>query len=74
MTSAIDIKSAALPTLERLGVSVLPEVDPAAVAQTWFGTFTTVGTTFLLNLMPPVNPMPFLNHSLPWMYPPIQAR
>lgn len=39
MTSAIDIKSAALPTLERLGVSVLPEVDPAAVAQAWFGTF-----------------------------------
>ena len=41
MTSAIDIKSAALPTLDRLGVSVLPEVDPAAVAQTWFETFAT---------------------------------
>ncbi len=39
MTSATDIKSAALPTLERLGVSIVPDVDPAAVAQAWFGTF-----------------------------------
>jgi hypothetical protein len=42
MTPAVDIKSAALPTLDRLGVSVLPEVDPAAVAKTWFGTFANL--------------------------------
>jgi hypothetical protein len=39
MTSNTDIQSAALPTLERLGVSVPPDVDAAAVAQKWFGTF-----------------------------------
>ena len=39
MTPAIDIKSAALPTLDKLGVSVPPDVDPVAVAQAWFGTF-----------------------------------
>jgi hypothetical protein len=39
MSSATDIDRAALPTLERLGVSAPPEVDAAAVAQTWFATF-----------------------------------
>jgi hypothetical protein len=40
MTSAFDIKSAALPTIERLGVPVLPGVDPAAVARIWFTAFS----------------------------------
>ncbi|KAH9979203.1 hypothetical protein BJV74DRAFT_858549 [Russula compacta] len=39
MSSATDIQRAALPTLESLGVSAPPEVDPAVVAQTWFETF-----------------------------------
>ena len=39
MTSNTDIQSAALPTLDRLGVSVPPDIDAAAVAQTWFETF-----------------------------------
>jgi hypothetical protein len=34
-----DIEHAELPTLERLGLSALLEVDPAAVAQNWFQTF-----------------------------------
>ena len=40
MTSNTDIQSAALPTLERLGVSVPPDVNATVVAQTWFKTFT----------------------------------
>ncbi|KAI0294206.1 hypothetical protein BC826DRAFT_1012963 [Russula brevipes] len=40
MSSATDIERAALPTLERLGVSAPPEVDAAVVAQTWFATFS----------------------------------
>jgi hypothetical protein len=40
MTSVFDIESAALPTLEKLGVPVPPGVDPAAVAQIWFGAFS----------------------------------
>ena len=39
MASAADIECAALPTLERLGLSAPPEVDPVVVAQTWFETF-----------------------------------
>ena len=39
MTSTTDIQSASLPTLEKLGVSVPPNVDAAGVAQTWFETF-----------------------------------
>jgi Pyridine nucleotide-disulphide oxidoreductase len=41
MTSAADIERAELPTLERLGLSAPPEVDPAVIAQTWFKTFTS---------------------------------
>jgi len=39
MGPAADIEHAKLPTLERLGLSELPEVDPAVVAQTWFQLF-----------------------------------
>ena len=39
MTSTTDIRSASLPTLERLGVSVPPDVDAGGVAQTWFEIF-----------------------------------
>ena len=39
MTSNTDIQSAALPTLEKLGVSLPPDVDAVAVARTWFETF-----------------------------------
>jgi hypothetical protein len=39
MASTADIERAELPTLERLGLSASPEVDPAVVAQTWFKTF-----------------------------------
>ena len=38
-TGTADIKRAELPTLEKLGVSTAPDVDPAVVAQTWFDTF-----------------------------------
>ena len=37
--SPTDIQRAALPTLESLGVSASPEVDPVVVAQRWFETF-----------------------------------
>jgi hypothetical protein len=33
------IKSASLRTLEKLGVSLPTDVDPAAMAQAWFETF-----------------------------------
>jgi hypothetical protein len=39
MGPAVNIEHAELPTLQRLGLSALPEVDPAVVAQTWFQTF-----------------------------------
>ena len=39
MGPAADIEHAELPTLERLGLSALPEVDPAVVAQPWFQRF-----------------------------------
>jgi Pyridine nucleotide-disulphide oxidoreductase len=39
MASTADIERAELPTLERLGLSAPPEVDPAVVAQTWLETF-----------------------------------
>jgi Pyridine nucleotide-disulphide oxidoreductase len=39
MSSTTDINVAALPTLERLGLSAPPDVDVVAVAQTWFETF-----------------------------------
>ncbi len=40
MSSTNDIKNAALPTLERLGVSApTKDVDAAVVAQTWFDAF-----------------------------------
>jgi hypothetical protein len=39
MSSVTDIERAALPTLERLGMSAPPEVDAAVVAQTWFEAF-----------------------------------
>jgi hypothetical protein len=38
MAPAADIERAELPTLERLGLSAPPEVDPVVVAQTWFET------------------------------------
>ncbi len=41
MTSTPDIKSASLPTLDKLGVSLPTDVDAAAIAQAWFGTFST---------------------------------
>ncbi|KAH8999821.1 FAD/NAD-P-binding domain-containing protein [Lactarius hatsudake] len=40
MSSAVDINNAALPTLERLGVSAPKDVDAAVVAQAWFGAFS----------------------------------
>ncbi|KAH9021057.1 FAD/NAD-P-binding domain-containing protein [Lactarius pseudohatsudake] len=40
MDSAVDINNAALPTLERLGVSAPHDVDAAVVAQAWFDTFS----------------------------------
>jgi phosphoglycerate dehydrogenase-like enzyme len=39
MTSVAAINFAALPTLERLGVSAPPDVDAVVVVQTWFKTF-----------------------------------
>ena len=39
MDPVADIEHAELPTLKRLGLSALPDVDPAVVAQTWFQTF-----------------------------------
>lgn len=39
MSSTADINSAALPTLERLGVSAPHNVNAAVVAQTWFDIF-----------------------------------
>jgi hypothetical protein len=39
MSSTTDINHAALPTLQRLGVSAPSEVDAVMVAQTWFKTF-----------------------------------
>ena len=40
MGPVADIHRAELPTLERLGLSAPPEVDPAAVAQKWFESFS----------------------------------
>ncbi|KAI9439032.1 hypothetical protein H4582DRAFT_2056880 [Lactarius indigo] len=40
MGSAVDINNAALPTLERLGVSAPHDVDAGIVAQTLFGAFS----------------------------------
>jgi len=39
MGSAADIQRAELPSLERLGLSAPPEVDPTVVAQKWFELF-----------------------------------
>jgi hypothetical protein len=39
MSSTVDMKNAALPTLERLGVSEPKDVNAAVVAQAWFDTF-----------------------------------
>jgi hypothetical protein len=39
MASTADIERVELPTLERLGLSAPPEVDPVVVAQTWLERF-----------------------------------
>ncbi|KAI0294205.1 hypothetical protein BC826DRAFT_1091694 [Russula brevipes] len=46
MSSVTDIERAALPTLERLGMSAPPEVDAAVVAQTWFEAFANYVQTY----------------------------
>ena len=49
MSSTADINSAALPTLERLGASVPPDLDVVSVAQIWFQTFANFLQTGDLN-------------------------
>jgi hypothetical protein len=39
-SAAVDINSAALPTLDSLGVSAPQDVDAVTIAQAWFDTFT----------------------------------
>ena len=39
-SSSFDVESASLPTLEKLSVSLPTGVDPAAITQAWFGTFS----------------------------------
>jgi hypothetical protein len=39
MSSTVDMNNAALPTLERLGVSEPKGVNAAVVTQAWFDTF-----------------------------------
>ncbi|KAH9970112.1 FAD/NAD(P)-binding domain-containing protein [Lactifluus volemus] len=49
MSSTADINFAALPTLERLGASVPPNLDVVSVAQKWFQTFANFVQTGNVN-------------------------